>query len=194
MLTYQADKKGKDGKTVELYKRDNGDWVVVDAAKRFVNLFQSLKINMEVDAKVALQYDLEHQEMYFNITRDATGKEHVKAYIYIPKQPDVIITHSKATVLDKSSERLQVQDFNNVEQKLYEEIKKTIIEDAKRDKIFYEGGQKVAVAQFKKNAETYLNVGIDRTVEVIVDVEERTHTVDENGNIVPILMPPARPN
>ena len=107
------------------------DGLLVSLGKRVINTAQSKKVRMELEWKLALQYDMWR---YCKMELDhATGIVHLT----LP-QPELIVIESKAKVLNKSNERVQLKAFDNAELELQQQLKQQAVNDALKDPAFYQ--------------------------------------------------------
>lgn len=53
-------------------------------------------------------------------------------------QPELIVIESKAKVLNKSNERVQLKAFDNAELELQQQLKQQAVNDALKDPAFYQ--------------------------------------------------------
>ena len=153
-----------------MYTVDPDGNPILNFGREVINSMQSTEITMEVKGTMALKYDFQNMDAGYQVTRDSkTGKEVVKGYVRLKNPPEVVITSSKARVQEKNRERVQLTAFNNAEQELREEIETDIIKKA------YEGDFYKKACEESKQAlhdalVEILGVGIDREVEVDIDV------------------------
>lgn len=154
----------------EQFTVNDDDNFLINIGKDVVNTFQSTEISMNVEGEIALKYDFKDMEAHYQVTRDPDGKEIVKAYLNIKKQPEVVITSSKAKVLRKNRERVQLTAFNQAELELKEKLEGEIIDKAYKGDFYTQAFQE-SQQELKNAVKSLLEVGINRDVEVIIDIQ-----------------------
>lgn len=111
------------------------DHFLIDIGKRIVNKAQSKTVTMELQWKLALQYDMgAHCEI---IIDHNTGI----IELTMPK-PTVVISESKSYIKNKSNELIQLKQFDNTELELQAQLKQKALDDALHDPNFYEVAKK----------------------------------------------------
>ena len=118
----------------KMFTVDSNDSFLEQLWKEAANRLQSTRIDMKVEWKLALQYNL---QTYSKLVIDhGTGI----AYLTV-NQPDVVITEWHAEVMNKNREWVHEKNFDNAELELQEQLKQQALDDAKNKPDFYEKAQ-----------------------------------------------------
>ncbi len=115
----------------KMFTVDSDDSFLEQLWKEAANRLQSTRIDMKVEGKLALQYDLQkYCKMYI---------DHETGTVYLNvNQPDVVITDWHAEVMNKNREWVHEKNFDNAELELQEQLKQQALDDAKNKPDFYE--------------------------------------------------------
>ncbi len=115
----------------KMFVESEDDHFLLDLGKRIVNKAQSKTVTMELQWKLALQYDM---GAYCEIVIDHnTGI----IELTMPK-PTVVVSESRSYIKNKSNELIQLKQFDNAELELQTQLKQQAVNDALHDPNFYE--------------------------------------------------------
>lgn len=138
----------------KMFSIDEDDNMLVQAGKRIVNAGQSKTVQMEIEGSLALQYDL-HSFCKMEVDH-STGIVHLT----LPK-PRLIVLECQTKVLNKSNERIQLKQFDNLELELQEKLQQDAINDAMNQKGFYEEAQQQTKDQLLKLLQALKPYGVE---------------------------------
>lgn len=135
LLTQESVFKNSGQIEKKMFVESENDSFLVDIGKRIVNKAQSKTVTMELQWKLALQYDM---GAYCEIVIDHnTGI----IELTMPK-PTVVVSESRSYIKNKSNELIQLKQFDNAELELQSQLKQQAIDDALHDPNFYEVAKK----------------------------------------------------
>lgn len=129
LITQEAGFSGRDIAEKPLFEIDEDDGLVMEFLKRGANQLESKKVEMEVEWKLALEYDA-WRYMKMEVDQDTWV-----VYLKICP-PNIIVTEANPYIVNKKNELIHLQHFDQVELELLESIKKDAIEDAYKDPNF----------------------------------------------------------
>ena len=98
--------------------------------KRWINLFETKELTMEMVGDLALKYDLDGSSLSVN---HSTGEVILKI-----KKPDIVVIDSNAEVINSNGEVFELQAFRNAEMELENSLKQKAIKEAKNNPCFYD--------------------------------------------------------
>lgn len=151
LLTQEANFSVTMSQKKEMFSINEKDWFLVKEAKKLLNIPQSKEIEMRLEWKLALMYDL-WKWCEMNVNHN-TWTVKVKLH-----KPWVTITETKAKVIHSNSERWQLDEFKNAELELENQMKEKAINEALNRPTFYEEAKektKTQIFNLLKNLHPY---------------------------------------
>jgi len=124
----------------EQFKINDDDNSVIQWLKKAANIPQSSEIVMEVDGKLAIQFDLDNSTFVYDYSTK-------KIYAHL-KKPQIIITDFNPKIFKKNWEVFEIKKFDNIQPELMSTLKQDVLKDAwnRRD----------ILEKARKNTETIL--------------------------------------
>lgn len=151
----------------QMFTVDSNDSFIVQLWKEAANRLQSTRIDMKVEGKLAIAYNLQE---YCKMEIDhETGIVNLTV-----NQPDVVITDWHAEIMNKNREWVHEKNFDNAEMELQDQLKQQAIDDAKNKADFYEKAKDQTRYQLLKLFKAVKPHGVDiKDVVVNYNLERR---------------------
>jgi len=130
LLSTEADFKT----TWSIYKEqfkinENENWLI-EQAKKLWNVAQNKEIIMELNGKIAVEFDLDNSKFEYDYD---TGKIYASL-----KNPNILITEANPKILKRNSEIFEIKAFDNAQMELLDNLKKDVLSDVESRRMIYD--------------------------------------------------------
>lgn len=180
VLMVQADFEKTDSIKKKQFTLDEDGNPILNYMKERINKMQSIELKMQVKGNLGLKYDFTNVDSDIKYKQLPNWTELVKADIYIPNPPEVVIMNSKSTVLYKNRERIQLESFNQVEQELKDKTEKAMIEQAMEPWGFYDTEYPGSLKRLEDILQSLLGVWKNRTTQITIHVWDKSYSNTSN--------------
>lgn len=155
---------------------------IIGGLKKLINMGQTRKLTMQVNGKVAVEFDFDNSKMEYDPAK--------KTIFVVLKTPKTIIHESSSKIMDDNTQIWQTKDFTNIPMQLQDSLLNAAKNDVQRNTLLIE--------QARKNAENILMALYSYPLEIAGQKLDSVHVeiFDANNNIIPNkgrIEPPNKP-